>query len=116
MTLVWLTMACPLLLALLLALFAGALLLALHATQRAPYRPVLRRIAVPVPEDWPRLSILHLSDFHVKAGGERLYGAQARFLRSLPIIPDLVCVTGDLCEQLADAPRVAALLALVRPQ
>ena len=65
MTLVWLTMACPLLLALLLALFAGALLLALYATQLAPYRPVLRRIAVPVPEDWPRLSILHLSDFHV---------------------------------------------------
>src|SRR5947207_11289051 len=100
----------------LLVLLAGALLLALYATQVAPFRPVLRRLAVPVPEDWPRVSILHLSDLHVKASDRRLYRAQARFLQSLGVTPDLVCATGDVCEQLGDVPIVTALLSLVRPR
>ena len=97
----------------------GGLVLGFYATQLEPYRPVLRRISVAVPPDWPRLSILHLSDLHVRtrgAGSARLYRAQEGFLRSLAGTPDLVCVTGDVCEQLADAPRVAALLDLVRPR
>ncbi|HEV8635115.1 MAG TPA: metallophosphoesterase [Chloroflexota bacterium] len=97
-------------------LLSGVLLLVLYATLIEPYQPVLRRLQVPVPADWPRLSILHLSDLHVQAGGDRLAGAQERFLRSLPGTPDLVCVTGDVCEQLIAAPRAAALLGLVRPR
>ena len=62
---------------------AAALLLALYATQLEPYRPLLRRIAVPVPADWPALSILHLSDLHVRTSNPRLADAQARFLRGI---------------------------------
>jgi uncharacterized protein len=109
MTLDWIAAAC-------LVLATGVTLLALYATLLEPYRPVLRRIEVAVPGGWPRLAILHLSDLHVRAGGDRLYRAQERFLRSLAATPDLVCVTGDVCEQLADAPRAAALLDLVRPR
>ncbi len=100
----------------LVALVAGALLLALYATQVEPYRAILRRTSIQVPEDWPRLSILHLSDLHVGAGGERLASAQARFLAALPAAPDLVCVTGDVCEHLEAAPRAIELLGLVRPR
>lgn len=96
-------------------LLAG-LLLGLYATQVEPYRPRLRRIAVTVPPNWPPLTILHLSDLHVRTGNDRLYRAQERLLRSIPGSPDLVCVTGDLCEQLVDAPRAAALIGLVRPR
>jgi predicted MPP superfamily phosphohydrolase len=97
-------------------LLALALLLGLYAVLVEPYRPVLRRIEVPVPESWPRLSILHLSDLHIRAGAERLAGAQERFLRALPGAPDLVCVTGDVCEHLVAVPRAAGLLGLVRPR
>ena len=99
-----------------IGLLCGGLLLGLYATQLEPYRPALRRIRVGVPPEWPRLSILHLSDLHVRTGGDRLYRAQEHFLRSVPSTPDLVCVTGDVCEQLVDAPRVAALLDLIRPR
>jgi predicted MPP superfamily phosphohydrolase len=95
---------------------AGILLIALYATQVEPYRPVLRRMVVRVPAGWRHVSILHLSDLHVRAGGERLYRVQERFLRSIAATPDLVCVTGDVCEQLGDAGRVAALLSLTRPR
>jgi predicted MPP superfamily phosphohydrolase len=98
------------------ALFGAALMLGLYAVLVEPYRPVLRRLAVPVPESWPRLSILHLSDLHLRDGAERLHRAQERFLRSLSETPDLVCVTGDVCEHLVAAPRAVALLGLVRPR
>src|SRR5436853_7281421 len=106
----------PLLLALAGALLVGGLLLALYAILLEPYLPRLRRVELEVPADWPALTILHLSDLHVRSGGERLYRVQSRFLRSLSPAPDLVCVTGDVCEELEDAPRVAELLDLVRPR
>src|SRR3954454_12060764 len=109
MLLVWITIACT------LPLTIG-LLLGLYATLFEPYRPVLRRIAIPVPPTWPRLAILHFSDLHVSTDSDRLYDAQERFLRSVSGTPDLVCVTGDVCEQLVDVPRVAALLRLVSPR
>ncbi|HEY3083808.1 MAG TPA: metallophosphoesterase [Chloroflexota bacterium] len=109
MTLLWIAAAGALLL-------SGALLVGLYAILVEPYRPVLRRLAVPVPEAWPRLSILHLSDLHVRTGADRLAAAQERFLRSLPGTPDLVCVTGDVCEQLVAAPRAVGLLGLARPR
>jgi uncharacterized protein len=109
MTLLWFTMAG-------IVLLVVVLLLGLYATLLEPYRPVLRRVAIPVPPTWPRLAILHLSDLHVSKGSERLYRVQERFLRSVSGTPDLVCVTGDVCEQLVDAPRVAALLGFVAPR
>ncbi len=109
MMLVWFTTAG-------IVLLVVVLLLGLYATLLEPYRPVLRRIAIPVPATWPQLAILHLSDLHVSTGSDRLYRAQERFLRSVSGTPDLVCVTGDVCEQLIDAPRVAALLRLVVPR
>jgi len=109
MTLLWIATAATILLSV-------ALLVGLYATLVEPYRPVLRRLQVRVPEGWPRLSILHLSDLHVRTDGERLAAAQERFLGSLPGTPDLVCVTGDVCEQLVAAPRAVGLLSLVRPR
>jgi uncharacterized protein len=100
----------------LILLLGTGLALGLYAVLVEPYRPVLRRLTVPVPDGWPRLSILHLSDLHVRVGAERLRGAQERLLRSVGATPDLVCVTGDVCEHLAAAPRAAALLGLVRPR
>jgi predicted MPP superfamily phosphohydrolase len=99
------------------ALLTGSLFLGLGAytTLVEPYRPVLRRTVVQVPEDWPRLSILHLSDLHVHAEADRLYRVQERFLQSIPDRPDLVCVTGDLCETIQGAPRAAALLGALQP-
>jgi uncharacterized protein len=100
------------------ALLAGGSLFGVGAYAIAvePYRPVLRRLTLEVPEDWPRLSILHLSDLHVRARADRLYRAQERFLRSIPNQPDLVCVTGDVCETRRDAPRAAELLNTLRPK
>lgn len=94
----------------------GAAFTGWHATRVAPFQPVLRRLYLPVPDSWPRLQVLHLSDLHVRAGADRLYDAQTRFLQSVQRQPDLVCVTGDLCEQLGDVPRLVSLLQLVRPR
>jgi predicted MPP superfamily phosphohydrolase len=95
---------------------AALLLLGLYAVLVEPYRPALRRLAVPVPDSWPRLSILHLSDLHLRADAERLHRAQEKLLRSLSETPDLVCVTGDVCEHLPAVPRAVALLDQVRPR
>ena len=85
------------------ALAGGALALSLaavHTTLWAPYRPVFRRYKVRVPEVWPTLSILHISDLHVRRGDPRLYRAQRAALAGRT--PDLLCITGDLCETAAD--------------
>jgi hypothetical protein len=91
---------------------AGALV-ALYATAVEPYSPRLRRLVVPVPADWPRLSILHVSDLHARADAPRLHRTQLRFLRALPEA-DLVCVTGDLCETAEDVPIAAGLVGAMR--
>lgn len=88
----------------------------LHATRLAPYRPVLRRRTLRVPPNWPHLEILHLSDLHLRRSDQALFCGQLRALAALRRQPDLVCVTGDLCEQLADAPMVAELLRNVHPR
>jgi predicted MPP superfamily phosphohydrolase len=87
-----------------------------YATRIEPYRPVLRRFTHQVPENWPRLSILHISDLHVRAYADDLYRSQNRLLRSIDAQPDLVCVTGDVCETLADVPRAVALIHQLQPR
>jgi uncharacterized protein len=92
----------------------GVALAAAHATLWAPYRPVFRRYRVPVPHSWPTLSILHISDLHVRRGDRRLYSAQRAALAGLT--PDLLCVTGDLCETVADVDLAIELVRAVEPR
>jgi predicted MPP superfamily phosphohydrolase len=101
---------------LLLLSLAAALGGAAHATCWAPYRPRLRVRQVRVPATWPALEILHLSDLHVRRAARAALAGQRRALAALRRQPDLVCVTGDLCEQTEDAPLVADLLRTVRPR
>jgi predicted MPP superfamily phosphohydrolase len=95
---------------------ALAPLLALgYAVLREPYAPVVRRRTVEVPSAWPSLSLLHLSDLHVRAGGHRLLRAQTALLARLQQ-PDVCVVTGDLCETPEDVEATVRLLSTVRPR
>src|SRR5919205_829834 len=84
-----------------------------HAILRAPYRPVFKRHRVLMP-GWPALSIVHVSDLHVRRADRRLYRAQRAALRGLE--PDLLCVTGDVCEKVEDIDMVVDLLRAARPR
>jgi uncharacterized protein len=98
-----------------LALGAGALL-GLHATRWSPYRPVMRWRTIEVPATWPAIEILHLSDLHLRRSDPELLTGQLRALNRLDRQPDLVCVTGDVCERATDAPLVVELLRTLRPR
>jgi predicted MPP superfamily phosphohydrolase len=87
---------------------------AADAVVGAPYRPVRRRRRIRVPGSWPRISILHVSDLHLRRDNPRLYRAQRVALSGLT--PDLLCVTGDLCESLDDVELAVDLLRLVQPR
>ena len=78
--------------------------------------PVLRQRRLLVPSTWPPLCVLHLSDLHVRRSDPEGVRRQIRALARLERVPDLVCVTGDLCEQLPDAPLVADVLRGLRPR
>lgn len=95
-------------LAALVPLFMG------YATLREPYRPVFKRHRLNVGRGWPALSIVHISDLHVRRAAQRLYRAQKSALAGLT--PDLVCVTGDICEKVADIDLVIDLLRQARPR
>jgi uncharacterized protein len=63
-----------------------------------PYRFRIRELDVPAAPGVPPLTVLHVSDMHMKAGDRPLQ----RFLNELPDrlgeTPDVVAVTGDLIE------------------
>ena len=63
-----------------------------------PYRFRVGRVTIPAPVDAPRLTILHVSDPHMRKTNRRL----KRFLDDLPEAlgetPDLVLATGDLLD------------------
>ena len=101
---------------LLLPLFLIPLLLLLggYATLGEPYRPVFKRHKLRIAPAWPQLSIVHISDLHVRRADTRLYRAQQAALRGLE--PDLLCVTGDVCEKVEDIDLVIDLLKLARPR
>jgi uncharacterized protein len=84
------------------------------ATLGAPYRPVFKRHRLKLRPNWPDLSIVHISDLHVRRGDPRLFRAQYEALRGLE--PDLVCVTGDICEKVADIDLVIDLLRQAQPR
>jgi predicted MPP superfamily phosphohydrolase len=86
-----------------------------YATLREPYRPVFKRHRVRLNGvRWPSLSIVHISDLHVRRADQRLFRAQLAALDGLT--PDLVCVTGDLCEKVADIDLVVELLRQAKPR
>lgn len=79
-----------------------------------PYRPIFKRHNLSLPAGWPDLSVLHISDLHVRNGDQRLFRAQRAALAGLK--PDLLCVTGDVCEKVADIHMVVELLRTVTPR
>jgi predicted MPP superfamily phosphohydrolase len=85
-----------------------------YATLREPYRPVFRRHKVGVRDAWPDLSIVHISDLHVRRSDQRLLKVQRAALTGLE--PDLVCVTGDVCEKVADIDLLIDLLRQPKPR
>ena len=86
-----------------------------YAVLGEPYRPVFRRHRLPLPASWPTgISILHISDLHVRRGDQRLLRVQKDALRGLA--PDLLCVTGDVCEKAQDIPLLVEILRQVRPR
>ena len=99
----------------LLALVPSLLVVALgYAILGEPYRPVFRRHRLTMPAAWPGLSIVHISDLHVRDGDQRLFRTQRAALQGLS--PDLLCVTGDVCEKVDDIDMVVELLRAVSPR
>jgi hypothetical protein len=101
--------------AVLLGLVALSGLALAYAIVGEPYRPVFRRHRLDLPADWPDLSVVHISDLHVRASDPRLLKAQKAALSKIEQ-PDLVCVTGDMCEKVADIQLVVELLQQVQPR
>jgi uncharacterized protein len=102
------------------ALFASLISLPLlslaYAVLGEPYRPVFKRHRLPLPASWPEdLSIVHISDLHVRRHDRRLLRVQRQALRRL-MRPDLLCVTGDVCEQVEDIPLLVDILKAARPK
>ena len=85
-----------------------------YATFSEPYSPVFRRHRLLLPASWPALSILHISDLHVRRGEPRLLRVQKAALAGHT--PDLVCVTGDICETVEDIDLLIDLLRVTRPR
>jgi uncharacterized protein len=86
-----------------------------YAVLGEPYRPIFKRHRLPLPESWPtNLSVLHISDLHVRRGDQRLLRVQREALQGLT--PDLLCVTGDVCEKVQDIPLLVDVLRQVKPR
>jgi predicted MPP superfamily phosphohydrolase len=86
-----------------------------YAILGEPYRPVFKRHRLSLPASWPAsLSILHISDLHVRRGDQRLLRVQREALQDLA--PDVLCVTGDVCEKVHDIPLLVDILKQVRPR
>ncbi len=98
----------------LLALVSLVVLSLGYAILGEPYRPVFKRHRLSLPHGWPTVSIVHISDLHVHSGDQRLFRVQRAALEGLA--PDLLCVTGDMCEKVADIHLLVELLRMVRPR
>jgi predicted MPP superfamily phosphohydrolase len=85
-----------------------------YAVLGEPYRPIFKRHRLGLTPAWPALSIVHISDMHVRVSNQRLFRVQQAALKGLT--PDLLCVTGDMCEKVADIHMVVKLLRTVNPR
>jgi predicted MPP superfamily phosphohydrolase len=99
----------------LLGIFPLLLVGLAYAMLGEPYRPVFKRHQISVTSRWPNLSIVHISDMHVRAGDMRLFRSQKAALEAIGT-PDLLCVTGDVCEKVEDIHMVVDLLKTVQPR
>lgn len=102
-----------------LALLALLPLLALgslgYAVLGEPYWPIFKRHRLLLPASWPeQLSIVHISDLHVRRADQRLLKAQRQALSKIE--PDVLCVTGDVCEKVQDIPLLVDVLKSARPR
>lgn len=102
-----------------LAVFALLPLLALaslgYAVLGEPYWPIFKRYRLPLPPSWPeQLGVVHISDLHVRRADQRLLKAQKQALKNIE--PDLLCVTGDVCEKVEDIPLLVEVLKSARPR
>jgi uncharacterized protein len=98
----------------LLSLLPLSLLGLVYAVLGEPYRPIFKRHRLSLSANWPKdISIVHISDLHVRRGDQRLLRSQKQALRSLA--PDLLCVTGDVCEKVEDIHLLIDLLNTVKP-
>ncbi|MBV9131289.1 MAG: metallophosphoesterase [Chloroflexi bacterium] len=103
-------------LGLVLSLLPLSLLTLAYAVLGEPYRPIFKRHRLPLPSSWPKdLSIVHISDLHVRRLDQRLLRVQREALGRLPT-PDLLCVTGDVCEKVDDIPLLVDVLRSVKPR
>ncbi|GAC1319561.1 MAG: hypothetical protein NVSMB2_14980 [Chloroflexota bacterium] len=101
---------------LLALLLCVVITLGAYAFWGEPYRPIFKRQRISVARPWPEdLSVLHISDLHVRSTDLRLWRVQKAALDRIPN-PDLVCVTGDVCEKIQDIPLLVELLGIVRPR
>jgi predicted MPP superfamily phosphohydrolase len=85
-----------------------------YAVLGEPYRPIFKRHRLSFNPRWPDISIVHISDLHVRRGDPRLLRVQKAALAKLD--PDLLCVTGDVCEKVADIPLLVELLRTANPR
>ncbi|MGI9148868.1 MAG: metallophosphoesterase, partial [Chloroflexota bacterium] len=85
-----------------------------YAILGEPYRPIFKRHRVALSPAWPALSIVHISDMHIRRSDQRLFRVQQAALKGLT--PDLLCVTGDMCEKVGDIQMLIDLLRTVRPR
>jgi predicted MPP superfamily phosphohydrolase len=103
------------LLALIAALIPVSLLALGYAVLGEPYWPRFKRHHLPLPPTWPEdLSIVHISDLHVRRQDQRLLRTQRRALSGMR--PDLLCVTGDVCEKVEDIPLLVDVLRSAHPR
>jgi predicted MPP superfamily phosphohydrolase len=102
---------------LIIALLTLIVVLALgvgYAIFREPYRPIFKRHRLAITSAWPSVSIVHISDLHVRSNDQRLFRAQMASLGGLT--PDVLCVTGDMCEKVADIQMLIDVLKAARPR
>lgn len=64
-----------------------------------PYSYRLTRRVVPVPPGTPELTVLHLSDTHMRGGNRKLVNWLRKLPAALGEAPDLVLATGDMIEE-----------------
>lgn len=76
-----------------------------------PYRYRLTTKRVPVRRGAPEVTILHVSDTHLRRGSRRLRTFLERVPEELGAVPDLVVATGDLIDDDSSMPDVVSLLA-----
>jgi predicted MPP superfamily phosphohydrolase len=81
-----------------------------------PFRFRIKQLDVPLRPGAPSLSILHVSDLHMKNDDRRLQAFLRDLPKNLPSRPDLLVATGDMIEENAGIGPLIASLRDVQPR